>query len=417
MRNFFYTLIIFLFAACAPKAPTDTEVKDWYRELYTGWAEAGDAVAKKQFFEEMTRKAEVSFQVGAITALQMEDIFRAGDFDLLNNIKVWLAPAWAQQSQLKNIKGAEAAYAAWKYFPVETKKNNLTAFQNLLDHPALGELLEGNKQVWADLFEGTYPYKGVELEDNGILEKLLVLMDQPMPQEAVEASITFFETVFRDERVPPELKERIREKVLKQYITLLNSGTVTGKRKVAELESRKNYLEGPFAKGELIGYQAPDLDFIWWSKGNEKSLQELKGKVLMLDFWGTKCAPCIALFPEMRKLVEHYKGYPVEVIGIVSLQGYHVDVKNNQTIRTNGKPELEMELMKTFMKDMGMTWRVAFTRQPVFNPDYGVGSIPHVVLIDPAGVVRYNGIDSAEAPEKMDELLKEAGLPCPDKLK
>jgi hypothetical protein len=64
-----------------------------------------------------------------------------------------------------------------------------------------------------------------------------------------------------------------------------------------------------------------------------------------------------------------------------------------------------------------MTWRVAFTEEDVFNPDYGVNGIPHVAIIDPEGKVRYNGLHPAvplkEKADKIDALLKAAGLATP----
>lgn len=144
----------------------------------------------------------------------------------------------------------------------------------------------------------------------------------------------------------------------------------------------------------------------------------MKGKVVVLDFWATKCAPCLSIFPNMRKLRERYIGYPVEIVGVTSIMGYHVDVKNKQTIPTSGQPKYEIELMQIFMKDMGMNWRVAFSEQNVMNQDYGaVLGIPHITILDANGRVRYNRIDPFAAPwhkaEKIDSLLKEAGLPCP----
>mgnify|MGYP000710123723 FL=1 len=97
--------------------------------------------------------------------------------------------------------------------------------------------------------------------------------------------------------------------------------------------------------------------------------------------------------------------------------GYHVDMKHGKTIKTEGKPDYEIELMQALMKDMEITWRVAFTEQNVMNMDYGVTSIPHIVILDAEGNVRYNGTDPFEAPyhkaEKIDALLKEAGSRYP----
>ena len=74
--------------------------------------------------------------------------------------------------------------------------------------------------------------------------------------------------------------------------------------------------------------------------------------------------------------------------------------------------------MTGFIKDMEVTWPVAFAHQEVFNPEYGVRGIPHVAIIDPAGKVRYNGLHPGgslkDKADKIDALLKAAGLPVPE---
>jgi hypothetical protein len=76
-----------------------------------------------------------------------------------------------------------------------------------------------------------------------------------------------------------------------------------------------------------------------------------------------------------------------------------------------------MALMPEFIKQLDMTWTVAFTSQDVFNPDFGVRGIPHVAILDPSGVVRHRGMHPGEdlpgKIHKINALLKEANLPAP----
>jgi len=55
-----------------------------------------------------------------------------------------------------------------------------------------------------------------------------------------------------------------------------------------------------------------------------------------------------------------------------------------------------------------------------YAPDYGVTGIPHMTIIDPAGVVRSNGLHPnspiEEHARRIDALLEEAGLPAPEPL-
>ncbi|MCC6909426.1 MAG: TlpA family protein disulfide reductase [Phycisphaerales bacterium] len=179
-----------------------------------------------------------------------------------------------------------------------------------------------------------------------------------------------------------------------------------------------SYLNGACARGELLGYKAPEVNITWSSDPSLSSLGALKGEVVVLDFWATWCGPCVASFPNVRELVEHYKGYPVRIVGVTSLQGYHIDSEAaEKRIDTAGDPQKEYALMASYLKSRNITWSVVFTEQEVFNPDYGVRGIPHVAIIGADGKVRHNGLHPA-APlkhktELIDALLKEAGLPAP----
>lgn len=171
--------------------------------------------------------------------------------------------------------------------------------------------------------------------------------------------------------------------------------------------------------GSLIGSQAPELEFIWAnSQDGLRRLADLRGKVVLLDFWTTWCGPCVGSFPEIRSLAKRDQGLPVEIVGVTSRQGliYDYDTRGHTV---TSKFDVEAAQMITYIRDKNITWTIAFTQEDVFNPRYDVSSIPHAILIDPNGVIRYAGAgvgigrDAKRHAEKIDALLNEFGLNVP----
>jgi thiol-disulfide isomerase/thioredoxin len=63
-----------------------------------------------------------------------------------------------------------------------------------------------------------------------------------------------------------------------------------------------------------VGAPAPPFEVGRWLTG--EPIRELaKGRIYVLDFWGTKCAPCIKAFPELSDIADRYRDR-VTVIGI-----------------------------------------------------------------------------------------------------
>ena len=223
------------------------------------------------------------------------------------------------------------------------------------------------------------------------------------------------------ESVSPEQFEKARVNVLAVVKAASAKAEAAGAAEdVKQLNKIVARLDSPAMKGTLLDNPAPALTFrkVLDLNGTPtwNSLEDLKGKVVVLDFWATWCGPCVASFPNVRELRKHYSPEDVVIIGITSPQGaIHWKGKPKQDFKddVNG----EMATMIDYVKAMDMTWPVAFTEQEVFNPDYDVNGIPHLAIIDTTGKLRFNDLHPAmplkEKTDKIDLLLKEAGKTPP----
>ncbi|HEX4631697.1 MAG TPA: TlpA disulfide reductase family protein [Chthoniobacterales bacterium] len=73
-----------------------------------------------------------------------------------------------------------------------------------------------------------------------------------------------------------------------------------------------------------LGDSGPPLDVHLLSGGAAPAWSELKGKVVVVDFWATWCQPCVAAFPALNKLHEEFAGKDVAFFSVTYEPDAHV---------------------------------------------------------------------------------------------
>jgi len=130
----------------------------------------------------------------------------------------------------------------------------------------------------------------------------------------------------------------------------------------------------------VFAQDAIDFSFVN-PKGKKTLLSSLQGKVVILNFWGTWCAPCIKEIPKLNALVDKYKEEPVEFLAITTEDEEKVFnfFKNKDVIFKFQQITNEQELINKYSNFESEQWNNDALKQIV--------TVPLHVIIDKKGKV------------------------------
>ena len=120
------------------------------------------------------------------------------------------------------------------------------------------------------------------------------------------------------------------------------------------------------AVGLAEGNRAPDFT-VMTVGGDSVTLSELRGKVVLLNFWGTWCGPCRREMPEFQRAYNGFSGHGFEILAVAF----------NDTF----------EAIADFRDEFGLSFPLALDATGEINDAYGIQTRPSSFLLDADGVI------------------------------
>jgi thiol-disulfide isomerase/thioredoxin len=275
-------------------------------------------------------------------------------------------------NELRDKKSAECfALMSDAYFGLEAYKNVIDAADKTI------QFAEGDTK----LLLKAYNHKGLALQESA----------NKKDQKKLQAAEAVFREALKLQNAPSILRYNLGVVLLqlnrdeegiaeiKQYMKLHpKGGYFETARKLAEnpRRARENY--------------APDFSFTS-AQGEYITLDDLKGKVVMLDFWGTWCPPCVASVPELRNLYRRYSSDSAFV-----LIGISADYEDGVWRDFTGKNQ--------------MLWPQYRDRDRRIANVFNIRAFPTYIIIDHEGILRFqsSGYGGANLESAVRKYLKAA---------
>lgn len=231
--------------------------------------------------------------------------------------------------------------------------------------------------------------------DNKQAEADRILDDLRKTAVSIESNAIFYASV--DQKIKYLIETNRKPLGMQLYSDALSQATKDFSSKTSQedivirLKKREKHYK-------LLGENALELAEIdKWFSGQPQTLASLRGKVVLLDFWATWCAPCIDAFPS---LIEWHQNFQKDGLVILGLTRYYGEVKG-----IKAETAAEFDFLRQFKKTYNLPYELVVANGQVNQFNYGATGLPTTVLIDRKGIIRY--IEAGTSAGREQEIEKE----------
>ena len=156
-------------------------------------------------------------------------------------------------------------------------------------------------------------------------------------------------------------------------------------QRTGEISSSPGMSPTP-SRNQFVNRPAPDFR-VMDTRGEELTLEQYRGQVVLLDFWATWCGPCIAEMPNVKLAYAKHRDRKFQIIGI--------------SLDSSIAP------LEAYIQREGIEWRQYLDSTGKISGLYNVRAIPSTFLIDGTGIVRRVNLRGLALESAVAELVRE----------
>jgi peroxiredoxin len=143
----------------------------------------------------------------------------------------------------------------------------------------------------------------------------------------------------------------------------------------------KGFLNRLDSHGKPVSLQFKAVD------GRDVDLAQMRGEVVLVDFWGTHCGPCVAELPRVKAAYDKFHAQGFEVIGISC--------------------DTDLKELEDYVKQHDILWPQYFDGKQQddnkFTTAFGIDGIPHMFLVDKKGLLRFDNVRASDKHHAKDD--------------